>query len=382
MVVPKGDAIVRNNERFHTITANGISLTLDLAVGHIRSLEIETDGRPLHPLHTAPWVEDRAITDDPRIAPGLKFLSGDFFCAPFGKSDIEEAPLHGWPANSRWQFLTEERDRDATTACFLLEKPVMGARLRKEITLRDGHPFVYQRHIFEGGHGAVSVASHAMIRFLGKGRLSFSPKAFGELPIEQQESDPKRGRSVFARSARFTDLSTLPLADGNSVDLHNYPIAERHEDFVMLVEARRASLGWTAATRPDSGDIVLSIKKPSDFPVTFLWYSNGGRDYPPWNGRHIGVLGIEEARAYLAQGHAASIAANALSRSGIPTSLSLKPNGSVSVRHIVGGTSLPAGWKSVASIEPTGTTFRLTSTEGQMVELPSDLRFFDDIEMD
>jgi hypothetical protein len=369
-------------ERFRNIAAEGIALTLDLAVGHIRSFEIECDGRRLRPLHTAPWVEDRAITDDPHLPPGLKFLSGDFFCAPFGKSDVEEAPAHGWPANSAWQFLSENRHGDATTARFLLERTVMGARLMKEITLRDGHPFAYQRHVFEGGHGAVSVASHAMTRFAGKGRLSFSPKTFGELPAVQQEPDPKRGRSVFAQSARFSDLSTLPLADGRTVDLHHYPVAQRHEDFVMLVEARGASLGWTAAIRPDGGDILLSIKNPSDFPVTFLWFSNGGRDYAPWNGRHVGVLGIEEARAYLAAGHAASIAPNQLSKSGIPTCLALKPDGSVSVRHIIGSVPLPAGWNTVGSIEPTKRTLRVTSTDGQTVEHPFDPSFLNGAEIE
>src|SRR5437763_13936907 len=199
--------------RLYTVHADGISLTLDLEVGHIRSLEIDYSGRRLHPFHTAPWIEDKAIIDDPDIPAGLKFLSGDFFCAPFGKSDVEEAPPHGWPANSRWQVVGEKQNGDATVARFLLERTVMGARLIKEITLRDGHPFAYQRHVFEGGHGAVSVASHAMTRFAGKGRLSFSPKAFGELPSTQQESDPKRGRSLFAQSVRFTDLSKLLLAD-------------------------------------------------------------------------------------------------------------------------------------------------------------------------
>ena len=45
-----------------------------------------------------------------------------------------------------------------------------------------------------------------------------------------------------------------------------------------------------------------------------LWFSNGGRDYPPWNGRHVGVLGIEEGRSYAAYGHAASAADNPLTR--------------------------------------------------------------------
>ena len=318
--------------------------------------------------------------NDPDIAPGLKLLSGDFFCAPFGRSDVEEAPAHGWPANSRWQFLGETRRGDATTARFLLERTVMGARLTKEITLRDGHPFAYQRHVFDGGHGAVSVASHAMTRLAGKGRLSFSPKAFGELPAEQQEFDPRRGRSVFARSARFSDLAKLPLAGGGTVDLHHYPVADGHEDFVMLVEAPDAALGWTAAIRPDDGDIVLSIKNPRDYPVTFLWFSNGGRYYPPWNGRHFGVLGIEEGCAYLAAGHAASIAPNPLSKSGVPTSLTLESAGSVAVRHIIGGVPLPAGWNAVASIEPAPGTLRVTSSDGDTVEHPFDPLFLGDRE--
>lgn len=363
------------SERFHTIEAKGIRLTLDLAVGHVRSLEIERDGQRITPLHTAPWVDDPAITEDPAIDPDLKFLSGDFFCAPFGKSDVEEAPPHGWPANSRWDFVDETPVGAGTTARFVLGKPVMGARLTKEITLRNDHPFAYQRHVFDGGKGAVSVASHAMTRFAGKGRVSFSPKAFGDLPSMQQEPDPERGRSLFAYPARFTDLAKLPLADGTTVDLHNYPVASGHEDFAMLVEAPGARLGWAAAVRPDAGDIMLSLKNPEDFPVTFLWFSNGGRYYAPWNSRHLGVLGIEEGRAYSAYGHAASIAPNPLSDAGIPTSLTLDPKGTAAVSHVIGGVPLPAGWKAVSAVEAGEDVLRLTGDPGQVAEYSFDTAF-------
>ena len=251
----------------------------------------------------------------------------------------------------------------------------MGAVLVKEIILRDDHPFAYQRHIFVGGQGAISLASHAMTHFVGKGYLSFSPKAFGETPILQQEPDSQRGRSVFATNAHFTDLAHLPLADGRTADLHRYPIEESHEDFVMLVEARDSKIGWTAAVRPDARDIVLSLKNPSDFPMTFLWFSNGGRYYAPWNNRHRGVLGIEEARAYSANGHAASIAANPLSRAGIPTSLTLNPEGEVEVRHIIGGAPLPQGWTSIRSLEPGPSALTLTSSTDATLDLPFDHAF-------
>ena len=69
----------------------------------------------------------------------------------------------------------------------------------------------------------------------------------------------------------------------------------------------------------------FTLKNPADFPVTFVWFSNGGRYYSPWNRRHLGVLGLEEGRAYSAYGHAASIAPNPLSEAGIPTALQLSP---------------------------------------------------------
>ncbi len=355
-------------DRLQLIQAGGIKVTLDLAAGHIRSFEIESGGRHLQPLHTAPWIDDPSIQGDLEIPAVLKHLSGDFFCAPFGASDIDDGPPHGWSANSRWRFDGQVTRAGTVTARFVLDREVLGARLVKELTLRDGHPFLYVRHRFEGGNGAISVASHAMTRFETRGRLSFSAKAFADLPDTQQEPDQVRGRSAFACSARFTDFSELPLADGGTADLHDYPIAERHEDFVMLVEAVDVPLGWTAAARLDQGDLVLSLKNPVDFPVTFLWFSHGGRDYAPWNGRHRGVLGIEEGRANSIYGHAASIRANPLSDAGIPTSLTLDPSGSVSVSHVLGCVPLPAGWRDIASLHVTDGKLHLTNPDGASVD--------------
>mgnify|MGYP000055597885 CR=1 FL=1 len=362
-------------EKFHTITAPGVSLTLDLDVGHIRRFEVETGGRKLTPLHTAPWVEDKAITGDPEIEPCLKYLSGDFFCAPFASSNVEAGSpaTHGWPANSRWEVLDEETRGDRTTARYVLTRPVMGARITKEISLRGGHPFAYQRHTFDGGEGEVSAASHGMTRFSSRGRLSFSPKAYADIPSLAQEPDPSRGRSLFKCPARFTDLTKLPLADGSEVDLHDYPVAEGHEDFLMLVEAKDSPLGWAAALRPPEKDIMLSLKNPADYPVTFLWFSNKGRYYAPWSSRHAGVLGIEEGRAYSAYGHKASIEENELSRAGIPTSVML--GGSVSLRHAVGGIPLPGGWREVAGIAAGDGVLRVTGDTGETIEVPYDPGF-------
>jgi hypothetical protein len=362
--------------RFHTLAAAGIRVTVDLRVGHLRTVEIEREGRVLQPFYTAPWVDDPATAEDDSLPPNLRFLSGDFFCAPFGLSDIEPAPHHGWPANSEWEVAEAPAPSSGgSRARLALKKPVMGARVTKEITLRDGHPFLYQRHVLEGGNGAVSVASHAMTQFRPSGRLSFSPKAYADIPSIPQESDPKRGRSAFAYPSRFTDLGRAPLKNGGTTDIRSYPVAERHEDFLMLVEAKGSRLGWAAAVRRGIGDVVLSLKNPKDFPVTFLWFSNGGRDYAPWNSRNVGVLGIEEGRAYSAYGHKASAEPNPLSESGVPTSVSLTPDGAVEVRHVIGGIPLPDGWTEIASVDVEGEALVLTDVGGDRRSVPFDAAF-------
>ena len=360
---------------FHSITAEGIRAVLDLRAGHVRSLEIEQGGRRIAPLHTAPWVDDPAITGDESLPGNLRFLSGDFFCAPFSTSDLEEAPPHGWPANSVWKVVETTGSSGAMTARYELERRIVGARLVKELTVRAGHPFLYQRHIFIGGEGAIPVANHAMTRFDAPGSISFSPKLFGETPGTALEPDPKLGRSHLKYPVRFTDLTQVPMADGGTADLTRYPFAAAHEDFVSLVENPANTLGWAAALRPDQRDIFLTLKNPKDYPMTMMWFSNGGRDYAPWNGRHRGVLGLEEGRTYAGHGHKASIAENPWTRQGIATALTLDPKGEVEVRNAIGGVPLPDGWSDVNSIEIEGAGLVLKGQAGPSVRVPFDAAF-------
>jgi len=356
-------------DRFHRIAAEGIEAVLDLRVGHVRRLRIERDGRAIEPLHTAPWVEDAAIAADETILPNLRWLSGDFFCAPFAASDLEEGPGHGWPANARWRLEDETRRGDGVTARYVLERPVMGAELVKEFTLRDFQPFLYQRHVFRGGEGAVPVATHGMTRFGPRGgRLAFSPKAWGEsLPAPLEP-----GRNRIAPGTRFEDLHAVPAVGRGSVDLARYPVGARCEDFAMLVEAPGSRLGWTAALRLDAAEVVLSLKNPAELPVTMLWTSNGGRDHAPWNGRHEGVLGIEEGRTWAAAGHRASIGPNPLAAAGVPTALVLVPGGEAAVRNVIGGLPVPAHWDAAPLVEAGAERVAVMGPGGERIEAPWD----------
>ncbi len=360
----------------HTITADGAEAVLDLRGGHVRRFAVTSGGRVIEPTHTAPWADDAAIQADESILPNLRYLSGDFFCAPFSTADVDGAPAHGWAANARWTVLeTVPHPEGGTIARYELSRPVMGARLVKEFALRDGHPFLYQRHIFYGGEGALPVASHGMTRFTPGGRLAFSPKRYATTPDTAPEPDPSLGRSSLAYPARFTDLTRVPMADGSFADVTTYPFAAMNEDFIMLVEAEGARIGWAAATRPDKRDIYLSLKNPADLPVTLLWFSNGGRDYAPWNSRHIGVQGIEEGRTYGGAGHKASIAPNPLSEDGVPTALVLDPYGEVEVRNVIGGLPLPDGWTRAADVEVGTDSVTIRDEGGASLTVPFDASF-------
>lgn len=102
--------------------------------------------------------------------------------------------------------------------------------------------------------------------------------------------------------------------------------------------------------------------------MTMLWHSNGGRDYPPWNGRHRGCLGIEEGAALHMLG---------LSDETVlcgPGGLSLDPDGSVDVRHVIGAICWPTG-EAVADICLSGMSLLIMGDAGAVRKLPIDREF-------
>ncbi len=352
-----------------TIKAKGISVTLDLTVGHIADMTVDSEGRQLKPLHRAPWV-DAGETLPPDLPEGTVRLSGDFLCAPFSASDIEAAPLHGWTANSGWDVTANEATSDGWRAVFRLRRKVMGATVDKIFTLRDDHPFLYQEHVFSGGSGAVSAAHHPMAAMRDGGRLAFSPKGFAATLDQPLEPDPARGRFKLAYPARATDLTRFPATGGGTLDLTDYRMEDLREDFITMVEADHGGPGWTALARRAEQDLVLVLKNPAELPVTMLWFSNGGRDYAPWSGRHRGVLGIEDGRAAI--GHAASVGDNWLKREGVATAFTL--GGEVSFRHVIG--ALPqTGGEPPRDIATADGQLRVTGSDGSTRDVAFDSDF-------
>jgi hypothetical protein len=355
--------------RFHTLALGRNRVVVDTEVGHLRRLEFASGDRTIAPLHVAPWVTDDPIDRTIPLTPTEQALAGDFLCAPFCANDVEGGPIHGATANEPWRVVDERSTDENAEADYALSRPVMGAEVKKALRFRAGEPFLYVMHTFEGGNGQIPVSHHAMIRASGTAALSFSPKVLFFTHEGPPEPDPARGRSLLRYPARGEDLGAVPLAAGGSSDIRTYPFAERHEDVLCLAEvAADGALGWTAAVRDAEDDIVLLLKDARVLPQTTLWMSNGGRDYPPWSGRHTRVLGLEDGRAFGAAGHRASISPNVLTERGIPTAFDLAAN--PVIRYAIGAIPRPAGWTRIANIEAEDGTLTLTDTGGTHLSLP------------
>ncbi len=338
------------------IEAAGVAVRFDPSCGLVERLAVRDEGREVAPLHRAPWVgSDEPLPEG--IAPHLARLAGDFLCAPFGSRE-DGSPQHGWTANARWEVV----GRGPGTLRAALTRPVQGATVVKELRVEDGHPFLYQRHVFVGGAGRVPVANHANLFLPGGGVIRTSPKAGWETPAAPPEPDPARGRSRLAYPARASDPRAFPALEGTA-DLTRYPFFDRSEEFVVGLEAPGHRLGWTAVARPEEGDLFLSLRDARALPMTMLWHSNGGRDYPPWSGRHIGCLGVEEGAA----AHMLDLSTEA-DLAG-PGALALEPLGVAEVRHVIGVVAWPSG-EAVADLREEGHAILLRGEGGATRRIP------------
>ena len=357
------------------LRSDAVSLAVTATGGHLGDVVFRmSDGRRVAPMHTAPWIDEPLPEDLP---PMQRILRGDFFCAPFGASNIipTERRGHGTPANGEWRVQASgEGWLDA-----LLTGEVMGATLTKHIELRPGEAMVYERHTFSGGEGRLPIAHHAMLKAETELRLGFSPWVWAATPPKPHE-EPPTGTSMLAYPQRLFSLRTAVRPDGRPVDLTVYPSVDGHEDLWMLASDASRPFSWTAATCPAGGWVWFSLKNPRVLPGTVNWLSNGGRTFPPFSGRHRGVIGLEEVCAYFAYGHAASTSANPLAAMGIPTSVELRRDASLSISYAFGVAPVPAGFGAVADILPEDGGVVLVDDDGLETFAACDLSFVADSE--
>lgn len=331
------------------------------------------------PLSVAPWAEEKLAAD---TLPLLRALRGDFFCAPFGGNATpwrgECHPVHGETAGARWRLRAYEKSDTRCSLHASLEPKVRPGRVDKHVTLVDGQAAVYQRHVLSGFRGPTCLGHHAMLKFPdapGSGVISTSRFVRGQVFPDAFESPENRGYQSLRPGATFRSLDRVPLLAGGTTDLTRYPARKGFEDLVMLTADATLPFAWNAVTFPRARHVWFALRDPRALRHTILWISNGGRHYPPWNGRHTAVLGIEDVTSYFHYGLAESVRPNPLNRRGIPTSVALHPRKPTVVNYVMGVAEIPAGFDRVAKIRAVAGGVELVAASGKRVACALDLGF-------
>ncbi len=364
-----------------TFASDRVEASLTCHGGHLAPVRFRTARGVVQPFAIAPWSGEQL---PPGTAPVLHQLRGDFFCAPFGGSVRqwrgERHPAHGETATKRWEFVAHNTTPSSVEFVARLRTKIRAGEVIKRISLRRGETNLYCRHELHDFTGPLSLGHHAMLAFPeknGPGQIHLSPWHEGRVCPRPFETPEMGGYSALKTGARFHRLSRVPLADGGMADLSQYPARAGFDDLVMVSSRARASrLAWITVTFPKAGWLWFTIKDPRTLASTILWHSNGGRHYPPWNGRHRRVLGLEEVTSYFHFGLAESAAPNPLSKAGIPTVLRLRRDRVTTISTIMGVVALPRRFDRLKSLRLGGNHLVALAESGAVAHHPIDLSFF------
>jgi len=109
---------------------------------------------------------------------------------------------------------------------------------------------------------------------------------------------------------------------------------------------------------------LVALKDPKVLAGTVMWISNGGRDAPPWNGRHVNVMGLEEVTAYFHSGLAESAEENPFTKKGFRTRVDLTGGTPLVVNYIMGIARISNDFGFVAEVQPISEGIKLLDRKG------------------
>lgn len=366
----------------YQLASDSVTLSVTKTGGMVGPVTFHSREKSFAPYALAPWRPDELESPMPNL---LKYLRGDFFCLPFGPQD-KGAP-HGDTANADWHLVRHEK----TLLHLAIEPDDVGGKVEKILRLRPGHAAIYSEHLISGLEGNFSYGNHPILDFSrlkeGEGRITTSPFRWGSVN-PGLFSDPSEDEyQTLVPGAGFSELQEVALADtpprspetstsSGTTDLTRYPAREGFEDLAMMANedsTPEQPFAWTAAVLGDH--VWFSLKNPSDFPATLMWISNGGRRSAPWEGRHLGRIGLEEVCSYFAENVTTS-RQNLLQEEGIPTTRCFSAGQKVSLRILQAVSSVPSGFGAVASIIPKGPEMvSLTSGRGMTIDVKAQWEF-------
>lgn len=362
------------------LATKNVEVAVTTRGGHMAPATFYRDSdRPVQPYYVSPWQDEASL---PMPAPVLVTLRGDFFCMPFGGNNAEVAgekhPPHGEIVGEQWKVVGAAKACDVTTLTMEIDTKVRKGRVIKQLSLVDGHNAVYSRHTIDGFAGRVPLGHHATLAMPDKEgavRIATSPIRFG-MTCPGVFSDPKqREYQSLLPGAKWTDLARVPVAwkGAADADVTRLPGRYGYADLVQLVNDPSDGIGdrpaWTTATFAADGYLWFALKDPAVLTTTVLWMENHGRHGHPWNGRN-NCLGLEDVTAFFADGLAASVRDNLLSKEGVVTAVTLTADKPTMVNYIQGVVRIPEDFENVKTLEFTPAAVTFVSTTEKRVMAP------------
>lgn len=349
------------SEPSYRLESDRVTAFVTAAGAHLGPVTFRLDGLEVTPFSVAPWAGE---PDAVGLPPILRVLRGDFFCLPFGEAS--PAPIHGHPANDGWEVL-DEKPHHLELA---LTVPFPNGRVRRTVAIHPHEAAIYHEAWLTGFDGQVCFGTHPMLRFSSPGVVSLAPYAFGLTFPGEFESPAAGGACALGPGVRLARLEEVPTRAGDVTDLTRFPAREGFDDLVMVATQPGTELGWTAVAFPEEGWFWIALRDARVLTATMLWFSNRGRHYAPWNGRHGPVMGLEDLTAYFNLGLEASRTPNPISDAGVPTSRLLGPHDSLSVRTIQAVHRLPGKEGRISRVTPVSGGVEVAFLDGSMAIVP------------
>ncbi len=355
----------------YVLKSNEVTCAVTQTAGHMAPVTFHLGAIEARPYALSPWLPLQADAGLPNL---LRYLRGDFLCLPFGGQ--QNGPPHGDPANALWELKTQS----ARQLCLTQKASDSGALVTKTLSLVDGHHAIYSEHLIEHLTGRWNYGNHPVLDFSsvpeGGARIATSAFKWGSVYPGEFSNAANGEAGALLPKAEIKNLANVPRKDGTNADLTRYPARKGFDDLIMLVNEPATvaqPFAWTAVTFP--GYVWFSLKNAADFPATLFWISNGGRSGHPWEGRHLGRLGLEEVCSHFSDS-VDVCREDRLQALGIPTTRLFSAGEKVRLPIIQAAASVPQGFGQVQAITPVGSDFvKIVGENGVSVTVPINWQF-------
>lgn len=329
------------------------------------------------PYFIAPWWKEPWLNLGSNL---LNVCRGNFFCLPMG-GDPEGysgkvIPVHGSCANENWDQLDRENDNKKKLSLVFRENDF--ASIHKEITIKDSETIIYEKNTVMGYEGDYPIAYHPMIKLpteFGKAHLAIGEFIDGFTTKEPHEDPAMGGYYLFKNDIRINNIKRVPTIYGDFEDLSKQPIRKGFEEVAIFITDKNQDIGYSAITNKEDGYLYFQLKNPKEFQSTMLWISNGGRHYPPWNGRCDSVIGLEETTSFFHYGLKKSAENNFLNERGYRTFSKLNKNEKKSFKLISGVVDIPEGFSGVEKIEKKDNGIVITGLNNEKIIVSVDVDY-------